>query len=39
MTSEDLRRVSVNSASGDGEQVAETSGGGRKQMAAESGWD
>jgi hypothetical protein len=38
MTSKDLQRVLVNSTSGDGEQVAETSGGGREQMAVESGW-
>jgi hypothetical protein len=37
MTSEDLQRVLVNSTSGDGERVAETSSGSREQIAAESG--
>jgi hypothetical protein len=45
MTSKDLQRVPVNSASGDGEQaaetMAETSGDGGEQTAAESRqcWD
>jgi hypothetical protein len=41
MTSKDLQRVLVNSASGEGEREAETSGGSGEQMVAESEqcWD